>query len=172
MPSIQHVITVDGDAIDGAVTLDDVSSGEPLPVAGVASDHVAALMFTSGTAGSPKAAMLTHGNLLANIDQARSVPDRVSAADVVYGVIPAYHIFGLNVVLVYGVGLGIAGSAIGTLLAQLGSALALVWVVVRAARRESASLRPDLPGIRQAGRAGVPLIIRTLMLRASLLVMT
>ena len=78
----------------------------------------------------------------------------------------------LNVALVYGVGLGIAGSALGTLIAQLGSAVALVWVVVRAARRESASLRPDLPGIRQAGRAGVPLIIRTLMLRASLLVMT
>jgi putative MATE family efflux protein len=78
----------------------------------------------------------------------------------------------LNVVLVYGAGLGIAGSAIGTLVAQLGSAVALVWMVVRAARRESASLRPDLPGIRQAGRAGVPLILRTLMLRASLLVMT
>jgi putative MATE family efflux protein len=82
----------------------------------------------------------------------------------------------LNVVLVYGVGLfdglGIAGSALGTLLAQLGSALALGWMVVRAALRESASLRPDVPGIRQAGRAGVPLIIRTLMLRASLLVMT
>jgi putative MATE family efflux protein len=78
----------------------------------------------------------------------------------------------LNVGLVYGVGLGIAGSALGTLVAQLGSAVALVWVVVRAARAESASLRPDLPGIRQAGRAGVPLIMRTLMLRASLLVMT
>jgi putative MATE family efflux protein len=82
----------------------------------------------------------------------------------------------LNVVLVYGVGLfdglGIAGSALGTLLAQVGSAVALVAVVVRAARRESAPLRPDLPGIRQAGRAGVPLIMRTLMLRASLLVMT
>ncbi len=78
----------------------------------------------------------------------------------------------LNVVLVYGLDLGIAGSALGTLLAQVGSAAALVWVVVRAARRESAPLRPDLPGIRQAGRAGVPLIMRTLMLRASLLVMT
>lgn len=78
----------------------------------------------------------------------------------------------LNVTLVYGADLGIAGSALGTLIAQLGSAVALVWVVVRAARRESASLRPDLPGIRQAGRAGVPLIVRTLMLRASLLVMT
>jgi len=78
----------------------------------------------------------------------------------------------LNVALVYGAGLGIAGSALGTLLAQIGSAVALVWVVVRAARRESAPLHPDLPGIRQAGRAGVPLIMRTLMLRASLLVMT
>lgn len=82
----------------------------------------------------------------------------------------------LNLVLVYGVGpwrgLGLAGSAWGTLLAQLGAAAALVWVVVRAARREGASLRPDLGGIRAAGRAGVPLILRTLMLRASLLVMT
>jgi putative MATE family efflux protein len=82
----------------------------------------------------------------------------------------------LNVVLVYGVGpadgLGLVGSALGTLLAQAASALALVWVVVAAARREGAPLRPDLPGIRQAGRAGVPLIVRTLMLRASLLVMT
>ena len=82
----------------------------------------------------------------------------------------------LNLVLVYGVGrldgLGIAGSALGTLIAQLGSAAALVAVVVRAARRARAPLGPDLPGIRQAGRAGVPLIMRTLMLRASLLVMT
>jgi putative MATE family efflux protein len=78
----------------------------------------------------------------------------------------------LNVALVYGAGLGIAGSALGTLIAQIGSAVALVWVVVRAARRESASLRPDLAGIKQAGRAGVPLIMRTLMLRASLLIMT
>ncbi len=79
---------------------------------------------------------------------------------------------GLNLLLVYGVGLGIAGSALGTLVAQLGSAVALVAVVVRAARRESAPLRPDLPGIQQAGRAGVPLIVRTLLLRASLLMMT
>lgn len=78
----------------------------------------------------------------------------------------------LNLVLVYGVGLGIAGSAAGTLVAQLGSAVALVWVVMRAARRASASLRPDAAGIRRAGRAGVPLIVRTLMLRASLVVMT
>ena len=78
----------------------------------------------------------------------------------------------LNLALVYGVGLGIAGSALGTLVAQLGSALALVWVVVRAARASGAPLAPDLPGIRAAARAGVPLLLRTLTLRVSLLVMT
>ena len=57
-------------------------------------------MFTSGTAGAPRAAMLTHGSLLANLDQIRSTTDRtVGPDDVMYGVIPLFHIFGLNVVL-------------------------------------------------------------------------
>ncbi|MBU2695600.1 MATE family efflux transporter [Pimelobacter sp. 30-1] len=82
----------------------------------------------------------------------------------------------LNVLLVFGAGpvprMGIAGSALGSVLAQSGMALALTLVVVRAARREGATLRPHLPGVRAAARAGVPLIIRTLTLRASLLVTT
>jgi putative MATE family efflux protein len=78
----------------------------------------------------------------------------------------------LNYLLVYGLDLGIAGSAIGTDLAQAGSATAVVVVVVRAARREGAPLRPDLPGIRRAAHAGVALVVRTLTLRASLLVTT
>lgn len=78
----------------------------------------------------------------------------------------------LNLVLVYGFGMGIAGSALGTAIAQLAMAIAFVTVVVRGARRLDASLRPDLPGIRLAGRAGVPLLVRTLTLRAALLVTT
>jgi putative MATE family efflux protein len=78
----------------------------------------------------------------------------------------------LNVVLVYGLDLGIAGAAIGTDLAQLAMAVVLVTVVVRGARREGAQLRPDLPGIGRAAHAGAALVIRTLTLRASLLVMT
>jgi putative MATE family efflux protein len=82
----------------------------------------------------------------------------------------------LNLLLVYGVGsfagLGIAGSAIGTVLAQLLSALALLVVVVRGARASGASLVPDRPGIRAAARAGVPLVIRTVTLRAAFLVTT
>ena len=83
----------------------------------------------------------------------------------------------LNLLLVYGSGagfdgLGIAGSALGSVLAQLASAAALLAVVVRGARRESASLRPDLPGIRRAAHASVALVIRTLTLRAALLLTT
>jgi putative MATE family efflux protein len=78
----------------------------------------------------------------------------------------------LNVVLVYGVGLGIKGSAIGSDLAQALMAAALLTVVVRAARRHQASLRPHLAGIRRAAHAGVALVVRTVTLRASLLVTT
>jgi len=79
----------------------------------------------------------------------------------------------LNLLLVYGAGpvpgLGITGSALGSVLAQLASAAALLAVVVRFARAEGAGLRPHWPGVRAAGRAGVPLVIRTLTLRAALL---
>jgi putative MATE family efflux protein len=78
----------------------------------------------------------------------------------------------LNLLLVYGLHLGIAGSAVGSDLAQLGAAVALVVVVVRGARRVDASLRPDLAGIRRAAHAGAPLVVRTLTLRACLLLMT
>ncbi|CAA9333449.1 MAG: DNA-damage-inducible protein F [uncultured Nocardioidaceae bacterium] len=79
---------------------------------------------------------------------------------------------GLDVLLVYGVGMGIAGSALGTVVAQGGSAIALTAVVVRRARGAGVLLRPDTAGVRRAARAGGPLVVRTLSLQAGLLVMT
>jgi putative MATE family efflux protein len=78
----------------------------------------------------------------------------------------------LNVTLVYGAHLGIAGSALGSVLAQVLSAAALIAVVVRGASRHGASMRPDRAGIATAAHAAVPLVIRTLSLRAALLVTT
>ncbi|MGW0028446.1 MATE family efflux transporter [Streptomyces sp. NPDC003314] len=78
----------------------------------------------------------------------------------------------LNVALVYGAGLGVAGSAWGTVIAQCGMAVAYLTVVVRGARRHGASLRPDASGIRASARAGVPLLVRTLSLRAVLMITT
>ncbi|MFE3378632.1 MATE family efflux transporter [Streptomyces anulatus] len=78
----------------------------------------------------------------------------------------------LNVALVYGAGLGIAGSAWGTVIAQVGMAAVYLVVVIRGARRHGASLRPDAAGIRASAQAGVPLLIRTLSLRAVLMIAT
>ncbi|MEV4936671.1 MATE family efflux transporter [Streptomyces zaomyceticus] len=78
----------------------------------------------------------------------------------------------LNIGLVYGAGLGIAGSAWGTVIAQCGMAVAYLVVVVRGARRHGASLRPDPAGIRASAQAGVPLLVRTLSLRAVLIIAT
>ncbi|MGI5444446.1 MATE family efflux transporter [Streptomyces sp. CA-243310] len=78
----------------------------------------------------------------------------------------------LNVALVYGAGFGIAGSAWGTVIAQCAMAAAYLIVVVRGARRHGASLRPDPAGIRACAQAGVPLLVRTLSLRAVLMIAT
>ncbi|MGX1243262.1 putative MATE family efflux protein [Streptomyces pseudovenezuelae] len=78
----------------------------------------------------------------------------------------------LNAGLVYGADLGIAGSAWGTVIAQCGMAAAYLVVVVRGARRHGASLRPDAAGIRASAQAGVPLLVRTLSLRAILMIAT
>nr|WP_300048380.1 MATE family efflux transporter [uncultured Nocardioides sp.] len=77
-----------------------------------------------------------------------------------------------NVVLVYGLDLGIAGSAIGSVLAQVISALWFLVVVVRAAREHDAPLSQDRAGITAAAHAAVALVVRTLALRACLLVGT
>ncbi|MFF4295095.1 MATE family efflux transporter [Streptomyces vinaceus] len=79
---------------------------------------------------------------------------------------------GLNGALVYGAGFGIAGSAWGTVIAQCAMAGAYLFVVVRGARKHGASLRPDPAGIRACAQAGVPLLVRTLSLRAVLMIAT
>ena len=78
----------------------DELPAEPLaPVTREASD-LAVLLFTAGTAGAPKPAMLTHGSLLANLQQMQAHPGlRVDSTDVALAVLPLFHVFGLNVVL-------------------------------------------------------------------------
>ena len=75
----------------------------------------------------------------------------------------------LNIVLVYGLGLGIAGSALGTVIAQTAMAVAFARVVVRGARRHEAGLRQDWPGVRRSFGAGVPLVVRTVSMRVALI---
>jgi long-chain acyl-CoA synthetase len=90
----------------GAVSFDDLCAHAPLSPVDVESSHLAVLMFTSGTAGAPRAAMLTHGNLMANLDQSMSAEGHIDTHDVIYGVLPLFHIFGLNVVVGLGLRVG------------------------------------------------------------------
>jgi len=78
----------------------------------------------------------------------------------------------LNLLFVYGFDWGIAGSAWGTVLAQTGMATALAVVLTRHARRAGASLHPHPGRVLRAGLTGIPLLVRTLALRAILLVTT
>jgi long-chain acyl-CoA synthetase len=63
-------------------------------------ERLAVLLYTSGTSGRPRGAMLSHRALLANIQQIATVdPPMIHGDDVVLGVLPLFHVYGLNAVL-------------------------------------------------------------------------
>ena len=74
-----------------------------------------------------------------------------------------------NWVLMYPLGMGVAGSGLGTAITQTLMAVFLGWMIVRAARREGVSLRPSTSGLFGAAVEGAPLLVRTLALRVALL---
>ncbi|WP_154796405.1 MATE family efflux transporter [Occultella kanbiaonis] len=74
-----------------------------------------------------------------------------------------------SITLVYGFHMGIAGSGLATALTQLGMGAVLAAIVLRGARARGVGLRPHPAGIMANARAGTPLLIRTLTLRAAIL---
>jgi long-chain acyl-CoA synthetase len=100
VPTLEHLVALGAGDLEGAVPADELAGASPTPIVERAADDLAALMFTSGTAGAPRAAMLGHGNLLANLEQLQAVPEIARRPDDVgFGLLPMFHIFGLNVVL-------------------------------------------------------------------------
>ena len=98
---IPRVVVVDAPALAGEMTYAELLATPEvhLPMAGDA-DALAVLLYTSGTSGRPRAAMLTHRALMANVEQAAAVePPMIHGDDVVLGVLPLFHVYGLNAVL-------------------------------------------------------------------------
>jgi long-chain acyl-CoA synthetase len=63
-------------------------------------ERLAALLYTSGTSGAPRGAMLTHRALLTNLEQVAAIdPPVMRQDDVVLGLLPLFHVYGLNCVL-------------------------------------------------------------------------
>jgi long-chain acyl-CoA synthetase len=90
------------------------AAGPPSPPVTREDGDLACLLFTAGTAGAPRAAMLTHRNLLANQAQMQAHPGRaLGAGDMTLGAIPLFHIYGLNVVLLLTLGAGGAVALVG-----------------------------------------------------------
>ncbi|MEJ7705377.1 MAG: AMP-binding protein [Geodermatophilaceae bacterium] len=75
-------------------------------------EELAVLIYTSGTSGSPRGAMLSHRAMLANLEQVAAIePTPVTERDVVLLVLPLFHIYGLNV----GLGMQVWAGATGVL---------------------------------------------------------
>ncbi len=87
-----------GSASDG--TLADLATGQPDSFATVARGptDLAAILYTSGTTGKPKGAMLTHGNLRAGVEVLHQFW-QFQPGDVLLHVLPIFHIHGLFVAL-------------------------------------------------------------------------
>jgi len=77
----------------GFIPLEKIDGPDTCETYTAEDDDTLAILYTSGTTGPPKGAMLTHKNLYSNAmtvaDMRENEPD-----DVVIGVLPLYHIFG------------------------------------------------------------------------------
>jgi long-chain acyl-CoA synthetase len=101
LPELAHVLVVTGPPVPpGTRSFEEALAGVGDPPTGErADDDLALIQYTSGTTANPKGAMLTHGNLMANIEQMKAVPTTMTQDDVVLGVLPLFHIYGLNAIL-------------------------------------------------------------------------
>ena len=101
LADLEHVVVTGTDtAPPGASTFDALLDGGRAagPVAsGAGGEDLAVVLYTSGTSGRPRGAMLPHRALLANLDQGAQIdPPVVAEDDIVLLVLPLFHVYGLN----------------------------------------------------------------------------
>ncbi|OZI40934.1 long-chain fatty acid--CoA ligase [Bordetella genomosp. 1] len=99
--------------IDGALRLPEVlkrGSGAPFAPPRLGMNDLAVLQYTGGTTGTPKGAMLSHGNLVANVLQTEAVAQPAvrghSGPLTIISALPLYHVFALTTCGLYGMHAG------------------------------------------------------------------
>ncbi|HEX6776977.1 MAG TPA: long-chain fatty acid--CoA ligase [Ktedonobacterales bacterium] len=99
-PSLEQAIVLAADQAPGATLWHQAFAGQSdqaTPAAGN-EDDVAVILYTSGTTGKPKGAMLTHRNLIGNVQQCDQIERlKVSADDIVWLGLPMFHSYALSV---------------------------------------------------------------------------
>ncbi len=95
---VKEIIII-GDAPEGMVPL-SACMGAPIEnqVPVDIKEHVVVLPYSSGTTGLPKGVMLTHQNLVVNVDQSL-VPADVGDKELTVAFLPFFHIYGLEVLM-------------------------------------------------------------------------
>jgi long-chain acyl-CoA synthetase len=97
--------------LDGTLAMTDlIAGGSPaeLPRLAIESTDIAVLQYTGGTTGTPKGAMLTHGNIFANVVQTEAWMNRafVRGEGRYLVVIPYFHIYAFTVCMMMGIWTG------------------------------------------------------------------
>ncbi|ROP64553.1 long-chain-fatty-acid--CoA ligase [Curtobacterium sp. ZW137] len=91
--------------VRGTTKWDDLVASRRLPRKHPrpATTDTALIQYTSGTMGTPKGAVLTHRNLIANAAQARAWVPQIQPGDgsVVYAILPMFHAYGLTLCLTF-----------------------------------------------------------------------
>lgn len=102
LADLQTILVVGGPPAPArTISLEEAlrSAGRP-PAATTEASDLAVIAYTAGTTAAPKGAMLTHGGLLANLEQISQVPDLAETdQDVALLALPLFHIYALNVIL-------------------------------------------------------------------------
>jgi long-chain acyl-CoA synthetase len=101
-PELRHVVVAAPEEIPGALLWRDVFASAPTttPQVAVQDEDVAVICYTSGTTGRPKGAMLTHHNLISNLNQCSAI-ERIATRpdDIVWLALPLFHIYAMNVAM-------------------------------------------------------------------------
>ncbi len=150
----------------GVVTAVLLGLGAPWVVTGLGADEVVAphavgyLRYSAGGLPGMFLVLAATGTLRGLLD---------TRTPLVVATVGAGLNVALNAVFIYGMGLGVAGSGLGTAIAQTLMGAALTVVVLRGARGLRVSLRPRPAGIVTSARSGMPLFVRTVTLRVAVL---
>jgi len=91
-------IVVLGGAPDGATSIAELFADPIEQVAVDLDDHTVVLPYSSGTTGLPKGVMLTHRNLVANLEQIRHAI-KYADDEVALAALPFFHIYGMQVLM-------------------------------------------------------------------------
>jgi long-chain acyl-CoA synthetase len=158
----------DGLHVDYATLM--ATAAAPAPVI-IEPDDIAVLQYTGGTTGTPKGAILTHANVVANCDQVVSFNASMRPGqERMLAILPFFHVFAMTVVMNVGIAIGaeiillprfILSQCLKTLVRRKATMFPAVPTIYAAIAKEAEKTRCDLSSIRYCISGGAPLPIET-----------